>query len=121
MDGFILNVLEGRYLESFIGFFDGTGGDVGGPCVSILLGGIMTDYEIDAMQLNDSSHVSCKAEIYLLLGSLPLVEGGVLSSFSGYLGFFTLSRDPPSESFEIFIYLRHFVVYYENDLVFQLA
>ena len=72
MDGFILNVLEGRYLESFIGFFDGTGGDVGGPCVSILLGGIMTDYEIDAMQLNDSSHVSCKAEIYLLLGSLPV-------------------------------------------------
>ena len=67
---------------------------MGGPCVSILLGGIMTDYEIDAMQLNDSSHVSCKAEIYLLLGSLPLVGGGSFKLLWVLGGLYPLQGSP---------------------------
>ena len=63
MDGFVLSVLEGRELGSFVGSFDGTGDDVGGPCVGLGVGGIMTASEIDAMQQNDSSPVSCKAEM----------------------------------------------------------
>ena len=63
MDGFVLSVLEGRELGSFVGSFDGTGDDVGGPCVGLGVGGIMTASEIDAMQSNESSPVSCKAEM----------------------------------------------------------
>ena len=63
MDGFLLSVLEGRELGSFVGSFDGTGDDVGGPCVGLGVGGIMTASDIDAMQQNDSSPVSCKAEM----------------------------------------------------------
>ena len=44
-------------------FCGGTGDDVGGPCVGIGLGGIITASEIDAMQLNESSPVSCKAKM----------------------------------------------------------
>ena len=33
---------------------------MGGPFVGILVGGIITDSEIDAMHLNYSSPVSCK-------------------------------------------------------------
>ena len=40
--------------------FDGNGDNSGGICVSLLVGGIMTDSEIDSMQLNTTSRVSCK-------------------------------------------------------------
>ena len=36
---------------------------MGGPCVGLGVGGIMTASEIDAMQQNDSSPVSCRAEM----------------------------------------------------------
>ena len=68
MDGFVLSVLEGRELVYFVGYFDGNGDDVGGPCLSLVVGGIMNNSEIDDMQLNEYSHVSCKAEMYSLLG-----------------------------------------------------
>ena len=63
MAGLLPNVLEGRYLGSFVGSFDGTGYDVGGPCVGLLVEGIRADYDIDDIQLNDSSYVSCKSEM----------------------------------------------------------
>ena len=63
MDSFVLSVLEGRYLVSFVGYFDGTVYYIGGPCVCIVVGGVVTASEIDAMKLNDSSPVSCKAEM----------------------------------------------------------
>ena len=63
MDGFVLSVLEVRELEYFVGYFDGAGDEVGGPCVGLGVGGIMNYSEIDAMKLDDSSSVYCKAEI----------------------------------------------------------
>ena len=54
MDGFLLSVLGGKYLGSFVGYFDGTGDDVGGSCVGLLVGGIMNASDIYAMQLNES-------------------------------------------------------------------
>ena len=54
MDGFVLSVFEGRYLGSF----DRTGDDVSGPYGGLGVKGNMTAYEIYAMKLNDSSHVS---------------------------------------------------------------
>ena len=45
-------MLEVRELRYFVGFFDGTGDDVGGPCVGLGLGWIITAYDIDAMQWN---------------------------------------------------------------------
>ena len=50
MDVFLISVLEGRYLGSFVGYFDGTGYDVGGTCVGLLIGGT---YEIYHIQLNE--------------------------------------------------------------------
>ena len=61
MDDFVLSVLEGREMGSFVGSFDGTGGDMCGPCVGIVVGGIMTASDIDDIQLNESLPVSCKA------------------------------------------------------------
>ena len=63
MYGFVFRVLEGRYLGSFVGSFDGTGYYVIGPYVGLGLEGIMTASEIDAMQLNESSPVYCRSEI----------------------------------------------------------
>ena len=63
MDGFLLSVLEGRELGYFFGYFDGTEDVVGGPCEGLRVGGIMTDSEIDAMQLNGYSPVSCREEM----------------------------------------------------------
>ena len=54
-------MLEGRELGYFVGSFYGTRYYVGGPCVGLLVVGIMTASDIYAMQLNDSSTVSCKA------------------------------------------------------------
>ena len=41
-----------------VDFFDGNGYDLGGHCLDLVLGGILIVFEIDAMQLNDSSPVS---------------------------------------------------------------
>ena len=60
MDGFVISVLEGRYLGCFVGGFHGSVDDAGGPFVGIVVGGIITCYEIYAMKFNDSSPVSCK-------------------------------------------------------------
>ena len=68
MDGFVLSVLEGRQLVYFVGYFDGNGDDVCGPCLGRVVGGIMNTSEIDDMPLNESSPFLCKAEMYLLLG-----------------------------------------------------
>ena len=54
MYGFVLSVLEGIDQGYFFGSFDGTGYYVGGPCVGLGVGGIITDSDIDNMQLNDS-------------------------------------------------------------------
>ena len=64
MDGFVLDLLEGTYLGYSIGSFDGTRVDVGSPFVGLLVVGIMTASEIYAMQLNDSSPIFYKAEMY---------------------------------------------------------
>ena len=63
MDGFVLSGLEGRDLGSFVGSFDGTGDEVGGPCVGLVLGGIINDSDISYMHSNDSSHVSRREEM----------------------------------------------------------
>ena len=68
MDGFVLSVLEGRELVYFACYFDGNGDDVGGPCLGLVVGGIMNTSEIDDMPLNETSPISCKTEMYLLLG-----------------------------------------------------
>ena len=57
---FLLSVLEGMYMVSFVGSFDGSSYDMGGPFICILLVGIMTAYDIDYIQFNDFSSVSCK-------------------------------------------------------------
>ena len=41
----------------FVGYFDGNVDDVGGTCVCLGVGGIVTTSEIDAMQFNESSPV----------------------------------------------------------------
>ena len=41
MDSFVLSVLEERALGSFVGPFYGNGDEMGGPCVGIILGGVM--------------------------------------------------------------------------------
>ena len=61
MDIVLISVSVGRELGYFVGSFGGTGDDIVGRCVCLLLGGIVTAFEIDAMQFNDSSYVSCKA------------------------------------------------------------
>ena len=63
MDGFIIGGLEGRYMGSFVGSFDGTVDKVGGPCVGLVIGGIITASDISDVYLNDSSHVSCRSEM----------------------------------------------------------
>ena len=50
--GFVLGVLEGKYLLSFIRSFDGTRIDVGGPCLGQRRSDIMTTYEIYLMNFN---------------------------------------------------------------------
>ena len=52
MDDFVISVLEGREMGSFVGSFDGTGDDMGGPCVGIGVGGIINASDIDDMKLN---------------------------------------------------------------------
>ena len=54
-------------MRYFVGYFDGTGYDVGDPCVGLGVIGIITASEIYDIQLNDSLRVSCKAEMYSLL------------------------------------------------------
>ena len=49
---FVLDVVEGTQLLSFIGYFDGTRDDMGGPCLSQRRRGIMTTYEIYLMEFN---------------------------------------------------------------------
>ena len=63
MDGFVLSGLEGRELGYFVGSSYGTGDEVGGPCVGLGVGGIITASDISDMHSNESSHVSCRAEI----------------------------------------------------------
>ena len=63
----MVSLLEGRDLGSIAGYFDGTRDEVCGPCVGLGVGGIMTDFEIYAIQLNDSSPVSCKVEMWSLM------------------------------------------------------
>ena len=63
MDGFVLSGLEGRELRSLVGSFDGTGDEVGGPCVGIGVGGIITASDIYDMHLNNPSPVSCRSEM----------------------------------------------------------
>ena len=48
-------------------FSDGAGDDVVGHCVGLGVVVIMTASDIDDIQLNESSSVSCKLEIYSLL------------------------------------------------------
>ena len=55
--------LEGSVLGSFVVWFDGTGDEVSGPCLSLGVGGIITTSDISDMHLNDSSPVSCRSEI----------------------------------------------------------
>ena len=50
MDGFLLRVLEGRELGYYVVSFHSTLDDVGGPCVSLLVRGIITGSEIDCIQ-----------------------------------------------------------------------
>ena len=59
---FKLSVLEGRNIGYFVSF-NGTGDDMGGPCVGFLVRIITIASEIHAMQLNDSSYSSFKAEM----------------------------------------------------------
>ena len=68
MDGFVLSVLEGIELGYFVGYFDGNRDDVSGPFLGLVVGGIMNTSEIDDMTLNETSPISCKTEMYLLLG-----------------------------------------------------
>ena len=49
MDDFLIVMLEGRELGFFVGSFDGTGDDVGGPFVGLVVGGGMASSEIDSM------------------------------------------------------------------------
>ena len=63
MDVFLLSTFEGRKLGYFVGYFDRTGDDVDGTCVGLGVGGIMRNSDIDAMRLNDSSHIFCKSEM----------------------------------------------------------
>ena len=42
--GFVLGMVEGTYLLSFIGSFDGTRDDMGGPCLDPRRSDIMTTY-----------------------------------------------------------------------------
>ena len=61
---FLLSVLEGIDIGSFVGSFygtDGTGDDVDGPCVGLVVGGVLNSSEIYAIQFNDSSHFPCKS------------------------------------------------------------
>ena len=71
MDGFVLSVLEGRELVYFVGYFDGNRDDVSGTFLGLVVGGIMNTSEINDMPLNESSPVSCIAEMYLLLRCYP--------------------------------------------------
>ena len=50
MGGFVLSVMEGREMISYVGPFYVTGDDVGGTCVGLLIGGT---YEIYSIQLNE--------------------------------------------------------------------
>ena len=62
MHGWFFTQCVGRKRAGiFFGYFDGTEDVVGGTCEGLRVGGIMTDSEIDDMQLNDYSPVSCKA------------------------------------------------------------
>ena len=49
MDSFVLGLLEGIYLGSFVGYFDGNVDGMGGPFVDIGVGVIMNASEIDAI------------------------------------------------------------------------
>ena len=50
--GFVLGVVEVTYLLSFIGSFDSTMDDVGGPCLGQRRSDIMTTYEIYLINFN---------------------------------------------------------------------
>ena len=63
MDGFVLSGLEGRELGYFVGSSYGTGDEVGGPCVGLGVGGIINTSDIYDMHLNESSPISCRAEM----------------------------------------------------------
>ena len=60
MHGFVISVLKGRELGYVVGSFDGTVYYVGGLCEGLGLGGIMNVSEIHAIQLDESSPISCK-------------------------------------------------------------
>ena len=49
MDGFVLSVLEGRDLGSFVGYFDGTGYGMGGTCIGIGVWFSINDSKVDAI------------------------------------------------------------------------
>ena len=96
-------------LGYFPGSFGGTEDYVGGICVGLGVRGIMTASDIYAMQMNDSSPVYCRAEIYSLLGFTFFENLGILV-LSGALGILTVSRDPLGELFYICISLFHLIV-----------
>ena len=48
---FLLGAVEGTYLVSFIGYFDGTRDDVGSPCVGLTIIDNMTTSEIYLMNM----------------------------------------------------------------------
>ena len=54
-------MLVGIELGYYVISFDGIVNDVGGRCVGLLVGGVMTTYEIYAIQLNCSPSVYCKS------------------------------------------------------------
>ena len=60
---FSLSVFEGRELGSFVVYFDGIGYDVGGRCIRLLVGGIMTASEKNALKMKESSSLSYKSEM----------------------------------------------------------
>ena len=49
--GILLGVVEGKYLVSFIGYFDVTRDDVGNPCVGLTIRDITTASYISHMYL----------------------------------------------------------------------
>ena len=58
---FVLGKFEGMELVFFIGYFGGTGDDMGCPSVGLTVGGIMIVSEISIMKSNETSPVSCSA------------------------------------------------------------
>ena len=55
--GFLLDVFEGKYHVSFMGYFDGTRDDVDGTCVGLTIRDIISASIISTNNLRDYSPV----------------------------------------------------------------